>query len=1187
MVPPDASATEVPGVGVQAFQQVNEYDGNSSALDLLATIPPPSTDIDLTPNFIQINDFSSENYSALDLNGDQPNSIGVNDFPSIFTSGMSLGIGAPSMFSQTNDRNWSKFPNENLFGGSFLENLLGGFNTGDPSGMLVNILDFVSGRGAGGLLNRGIEGILHGSNGLGLSNTFGIGGTTITNAVGLSTPALIPTTLNSSGQTFMDDLFGDLFGGNGGGNGATAQNPLNSSAGPSSYMLNNNPTSVYAPVWGYPGEMQSPADKPYHYVDNWNNFDGPGGIKGSNLLETFMFAGFNEPPLDVPFGGDNHPRLAQGFKLGREISVFDKKELTYDINQNSHEATPVLFRGMGTDGKDVNYLQLPPNAFESRVNIFPWEDDIQQYNTQEIPENSIVRGGLNFALARSATDTVRMDNFMKTGAGLAFILKQESLGKTNPYLQEENSDINREYDVTNTMASIMGAYAGSHYPKHGANKDRNPGGNTLGGSYLKYQYKAKEEGNLDTMDFSIGSGGNRLLTLRKNVLFVGFGGDPNLYSYPGGFNSTYGIGETIIKRWEITEGELDHNGHPRTYNAIKNATPSSGTPRYNAPFVKGDIKPGYITDKNAGKPKGIDKYILSPNIRVPNTAGPRVIYHGGYKPKFSEKSSVIVGSNIRPNHYIEGIKHQKVVNTNLTYRREERTGLGDPGAHVYDTKPVSKGDGGGGWVLYGMQTTAADVTVDKINALDIINTDGNQFQDPRFNDMIPFRFEAINTDEPELAETMAFRAFLDDYSDDFNADWNEFQYNGRAEPFFTYKGFKRDISFSFKVAAQSRVEMMPLYRKLNYLVSQTAPEYKNLRMRGNFMKLTIGDLVDRTPGIIRSVGLKWQKDYPWEIALDKGNAEVLGQDTDMLILPHVLDVSVKFTPVHSFVPQRALRGSDGKIKELSPFIIPSSINGDRLPSEDWAKTGAADSMEDAHYDKLWERLTGQEFERMDTGLSPNTSAYRDQFENIQTPDAKSPDPPRDKTNSYKTAINKWEEIRSQSIPESSMIAKHYNGKPKYNQDIIDNWDKFHPINDTVVAGPDLEIAYAESTAPSNNPDQPAREREYVCYSTEYENSILVEWKHKYYGWVLIGGLFDKHANWVEFQTGESTDGTNCTVPALTTIEAPFTAQVLATKLIEIENTKQATFTDAVTFTVTSGGAESTQTNPNIVTVAEE
>ena len=97
----------------------------------------------------------------------------------------------------------------------------------------------------------------------------------------------------------------------------------------------------------------------------------------------------------------------------------------------------------------------------------------------------------------------------------------------------------------------------------------------------------------------------------------------------------------------------------------------------------------------------------------------------------------------------------------------------------------------------------------------------------------------------------------------------------------------------------------------------------------------------------------------------------------MLILPHVLDVSVKFTPIHSFIPQRALRGADGQIKELSPFILPSSINGNRSPKEDWSKTGAADNIDEAYYDKLWERLTGTEFERLDAGISPNQSAYRE------------------------------------------------------------------------------------------------------------------------------------------------------------------------------------------------------------------
>jgi hypothetical protein len=210
--------------------------------------------------------------------------------------------------------------------------------------------------------------------------------------------------------------------------------------------------------------------------------------------------------------------------------------------------------------------------------------------------------------------------------------------------------------------------------------------------------------------------------------------------------------------------------------------------------------------------------------------------------------------------------------------------------------------------------------------------------------MIRFHIEAINPENPMKAETMVFRAFLDDWSDDYSGNWNTTKYNGRGEEFYSYDGFKRTTSFSFKIAAQSRYELKPLYRKLNYLVSQTAPDYKKMRMRGNYVKISIGDLMDRTPGIITGVSLKWQKDYPWEIAIEDG-------DTEMLVLPHCLDVSVKFTPIHSFVPQKGKRDANGNLKELSPFILPSDINGSEHiianPGKDWTKTGGADNLDQA------------------------------------------------------------------------------------------------------------------------------------------------------------------------------------------------------------------------------------------------
>ena len=227
-------------------------------------------------------------------------------------------------------------------------------------------------------------------------------------------------------------------------------------------------------------------------------------------------------------------------------------------------------------------------------------------------------------------------------------------------------------------------------------------------------------------------------------------------------------------------------------------------------------------------------------------------------------------------------------------------------------------------------------TIDKINALDVIRVKDGNFTDQRYRDLIRFRIEAVDADKPTESDVMLFRAFLDDYSDNFDGNWNAFTYNGRGEELYTYQGFKRSVSFSFKIAAQSRHEMMPLYRKLNFLVSQTAPDYKGTRMRGNFVKVTIGSLLDRTPGVINSVNLSWQKDYPFEIAIDSPEK---GRDTEMQVLPHVLDVSVSFTPVHNFLPKKSVTDS--------PFIFLHNRNGTIPNARKWYRKGAAQNLNEA------------------------------------------------------------------------------------------------------------------------------------------------------------------------------------------------------------------------------------------------
>lgn len=223
------------------------------------------------------------------------------------------------------------------------------------------------------------------------------------------------------------------------------------------------------------------------------------------------------------------------------------------------------------------------------------------------------------------------------------------------------------------------------------------------------------------------------------------------------------------------------------------------------------------------------------------------------------------------------------------YRRESRIGTGDPGATWEDQS----------------------IGIDRINALDIQENEST-FNHPKYRDLVRFRFEAIRTNNPSNVDVMAFRAFLDDFGDSYTGNWNSFKYNGRGEEFFTYQGFKRTFNISFKIAAQSREEMKPLYRKLNYLVSNTAPDYSSDgRMRGPLMRLCVGAYMDRTPGFINSINIKWQKDYPFEIAISNPEGK---EDRDMHVLPHVLDVQCQFTPIHDFVPRKSI--------EESPFIIP-------------------------------------------------------------------------------------------------------------------------------------------------------------------------------------------------------------------------------------------------------------------------
>jgi hypothetical protein len=147
---------------------------------------------------------------------------------------------------------------------------------------------------------------------------------------------------------------------------------------------------------------------------------------------------------------------------------------------------------------------------------------------------------------------------------------------------------------------------------------------------------------------------------------------------------------------------------------------------------------------------------------------------------------------------------------------------------------------------------------------------------------------------------MQFRAFVTGFTDNYTPDWSAFKYLGRGEDFYTYNGFSREISLSFKVHAQSKGEMTGQYEKLNYLASLMTPNYSKAGfMRGNFVEITFGDYLVNTPGIISALTYNIPDESPWDIARDNN-----GNINSDKKLSHLIDVSsFTFKPIHSFVPQ--------------------------------------------------------------------------------------------------------------------------------------------------------------------------------------------------------------------------------------------------------------------------------------------
>jgi hypothetical protein len=161
--------------------------------------------------------------------------------------------------------------------------------------------------------------------------------------------------------------------------------------------------------------------------------------------------------------------------------------------------------------------------------------------------------------------------------------------------------------------------------------------------------------------------------------------------------------------------------------------------------------------------------------------------------------------------------------------------------------------------------------VDYVNSLDVLNQDQFDKQYGKDSDYKGFGPDIVKFYFYDIVNQkyIPFSATVKGIQDTNNAEWETIDYLGRPDKLYYYKGFTREVSFAFTVNAHSIKELMPMWTRINYLVSLTKPANYTEMASGGFMippmvQLTLGDFYKNHFVVIKSCNINIPDDASWE-----------------------------------------------------------------------------------------------------------------------------------------------------------------------------------------------------------------------------------------------------------------------------------------------------------------------------------
>ena len=261
----------------------------------------------------------------------------------------------------------------------------------------------------------------------------------------------------------------------------------------------------------------------------------------------------------------------------------------------------------------------------------------------------------------------------------------------------------------------------------------------------------------------------------------------NVMTYTGGPGSTLGVGSTGIRYSKTSKTNLTNDTKTNTFSVgnwvfnSKNLT---------TPYESQTLLP-VVEDFQSSDKQGSTS---SPKIQDFRKILRENILQNQDKTLATESGATPLAPDYQTQNY------------------DLRTNLGQPGQRS-----------GKSYANYtnGVSYTGVDIPsvgsfkpgLDIINSVPIYRSE-NASTDSKLDDLVSFRIAVIDNNEPTFKTFLHFRAFIDQFQDSYKPKWDGYRYVGRAEEFYRYSSFGRDINLGFTIAAFARVEMYPLYKKI-------------------------------------------------------------------------------------------------------------------------------------------------------------------------------------------------------------------------------------------------------------------------------------------------------------------------------------------------------------------------------------